>query len=145
MAYRILEDRCIGCGACAWVCLFDVPRLTDDSIHYVFDKDSCIGCGQCKNLCPNNAIEPCPDHKTVKRVTITAGNASAAAPVRGSVLPAQYTDRSARPLKSTRKSASDAAPASQNSARTRLRRNMPDTVKLSSLTGFIEKQRGPWI
>ena len=72
MAYRILEDRCVGCGACAWACLFGVPKATDDSTLYTIDKDKCVGCGHCEKLCPNGAIEPCPDHKAVKSVTIVA-------------------------------------------------------------------------
>ena len=74
MAYRILEDRCVGCGACAWACLFGVPKQAEDSILYTIDKDKCVGCGHCEKLCPNGAIEPCPDHKTVKSVTILAEN-----------------------------------------------------------------------
>lgn len=74
MAYRISEDRCVGCGACAWACLFGVPKQTEDSILYTIDKDKCVGCGHCEKLCPNGAIEPCPDHKTVKRVAIIAEN-----------------------------------------------------------------------
>ena len=70
MAFQIIEQRCIGCGACAWACLFSVPRQQDGSILYTIDKEKCVGCGHCEKLCPNGAIEPCPDHKSVKKVTI---------------------------------------------------------------------------
>ena len=32
MAFRIVEEKCIGCGACKWVCLFDVPALAEDGV-----------------------------------------------------------------------------------------------------------------
>lgn len=75
MAYRIIKEKCIGCGACAWACLFGVPKKTNDN-EPIFEiaKEKCAGCGHCINLCPNNAIEPLPDHKTLKKVTIIAEN-----------------------------------------------------------------------
>ncbi len=75
MAFRIIEEKCIGCGACAWVCLFDVPApANDDASKYVINTEKCIGCGHCENICPNNAIEPMHNHKKIKRVSITAEN-----------------------------------------------------------------------
>ena len=71
MAFRIVEEKCIGCGACKWVCLFDVPALAEDGVKYTIG-DKCIGCGHCENICPNNAIEPLPDHRKLKKVTIDA-------------------------------------------------------------------------
>lgn len=71
MAYTIKRDKCIGCGACKWVCLFDVPAVSaDDPQKYTIEKEKCTGCGQCSNICPNNAIEPLPDHKKILRVEI---------------------------------------------------------------------------
>ena len=73
MAYGIDENKCIGCGACAWVCIFDVPcRANDEGTLYFIDKEKCVGCGQCENMCPNNAIAPLPDHKRIRKVTIEA-------------------------------------------------------------------------
>ena len=74
MAYRIIEEKCIGCGACAFVCLFDVPALAVDGVKYTTDGENCLGCGQCENLCPNSAIEPLPDHKKIKKVSIITEN-----------------------------------------------------------------------
>ena len=74
MAFKINDELCVGCGACAWACLFGVPKQNEDSITFMIDKDKCIGCGHCEKLCPNGAIEPYPDHKTVKRVTILTEN-----------------------------------------------------------------------
>ena len=71
MAYRIIEEKCVGCGACAWVCLFKVPAAaTSDKSKYTIEKEKCAGCGQCENICPNNAIEPCPDHRKISKVEI---------------------------------------------------------------------------
>ena len=75
MAYRIIEDKCVGCGACAWVCLFGVPKATaEGGAKYTIPKDKCVGCGHCENICPNSAIEPCPDHRRLKKVTILPEN-----------------------------------------------------------------------
>ncbi len=71
MAFMINEEKCVGCGACAWVCLFNVPRPTAaDRSAYSIPKEKCVGCGQCETICPNNAVEPLPDHKKVKHVEI---------------------------------------------------------------------------
>ena len=71
MAYRIIDEKCVGCGACAWVCLFKVPVGAEaDKSKYTIDKENCTGCGQCEKICPNNAIEPCPDHREIRKVTI---------------------------------------------------------------------------
>ena len=71
MAFTIKEEKCIGCGACKWVCLFDIPKLkSEDGTKYWIEKEKCIGCGHCEDICPNNAIEPLPDHRRLKKVTI---------------------------------------------------------------------------
>ena len=71
MAFTINPEKCIGCGACAWVCLFSVPEMTDEEEpRFVIPKEKCIGCGHCENICPNNAISPLPDHKRLKKVSI---------------------------------------------------------------------------
>ncbi len=70
MAFTIQEEKCVGCGACAWGCLFDVPKLDPDKPVYRIEKDKCVGCGHCENICPNNAIVPLPDHRWLKKVTI---------------------------------------------------------------------------
>ncbi len=71
MAYTIKRESCVGCGACKWVCLFDVPVVCeDDPSKYIIDKEKCVGCGHCEKICPNNAIVPLPDHKKLLKVTI---------------------------------------------------------------------------
>ena len=71
MAYMIEQEKCVGCGACKWVCLFDVPTVCeDDQSKYQIEKEACIGCGHCETICPNNAIRPLPDHKKIIKVEI---------------------------------------------------------------------------
>ena len=71
MAYVIDSEFCVGCGACAYECLFGVPQPTDwKKQKYTIDKEKCLGCGQCEQICPNSAISPCPDHRTILSVTI---------------------------------------------------------------------------
>ncbi len=71
MAYRINVEQCIGCGACRWICLFDVPKALDDSAtKYDIPKDKCVGCGSCEDICPVSAISPCEDHRKILKVEI---------------------------------------------------------------------------
>ena len=53
MAYKIHEDRCVGCGACAFICLFDAPSAANaDASLYAIDEKKCVECGQCGEACP---------------------------------------------------------------------------------------------
>ena len=70
MAYTIDKEKCIGCGACAFACLFGVPVQEEGAVTYEIPKEKCVGCGQCEHLCPNNAISPLPDHRKIKKVTV---------------------------------------------------------------------------
>ena len=75
MAYQIYQDRCLGCGACAYACLYEVPLAVDfEKTKYAIDAQKCLGCGQCVSVCPNDAIHPAPGHRTIKRVSIKKGN-----------------------------------------------------------------------
>ena len=71
MAYRILEEKCVGCGACAWVCLFGAPMQANEngSVYRVDDK-KCVSCGHCEEICPNSAIRPDENHRPIRKVTI---------------------------------------------------------------------------
>ena len=58
MAYKIDSSRCVGCGACAYECLFDIPRPVDEEkSKYHIDRDKCIGCGLCAKGCPVDCIK----------------------------------------------------------------------------------------
>ena len=70
MAHKIQAERCVGCGACAWVCLFGAPALEDDKPVYRINEKKCVSCGHCEEICPNNAIAPDHTHKPIRKVTI---------------------------------------------------------------------------
>ena len=57
MAYRIDTNRCVGCGACAYECLFGAPEPVDEvKSKYSIDPEKCVGCGQCADVCPTDSI-----------------------------------------------------------------------------------------
>jgi len=73
MSFLINEEKCVGCGACAFVCLFGVPKPVDsDKSKYAIDENVCTECGQCENICPTGAISPGPNYRKIKRVVINA-------------------------------------------------------------------------
>ena len=55
LSYKILEDKCKGCGICAKNCpvsaISGVPKSP-----YVIDSSKCIKCGVCMEKCPFKAI-----------------------------------------------------------------------------------------
>ena len=55
LKYTILEDKCVGCTACARVCPVECIRGKAKEPH-VIDQESCIKCGQCYNTCRFDAI-----------------------------------------------------------------------------------------
>ena len=52
MAY-VINDSCIGCGACAADC--PVEAISEGDGKYVIDANACIDCGACANNCPVDA------------------------------------------------------------------------------------------
>ena len=57
MAYKIDENKCIGCHSCMGVCpamaIIDAPNGKCQ-----IDKTKCMGCGTCAAVCPMSAIAP---------------------------------------------------------------------------------------
>lgn len=54
--YNILEDKCIGCTACARVCPVNAITGKVKTVH-VIDKETCIKCGACKTACKFSAVK----------------------------------------------------------------------------------------
>ena len=75
MAFRIDKTKCVGCGACAFTCLFEaISAATDDASRYEIDESKCVECSQCSHMCPNDAISPPEEYKPIKKVTIVPEN-----------------------------------------------------------------------
>ncbi|PKM56817.1 MAG: NADH-quinone oxidoreductase subunit J/K [Firmicutes bacterium HGW-Firmicutes-3] len=56
LSYYILEDKCIGCTACARVCPVNCISGEVKKLH-VIDQEKCIKCGACYDTCKFAAIE----------------------------------------------------------------------------------------
>jgi len=56
LSYFILEDKCIGCTACARVCPVKCISGSPKMVHKI-DQDDCIKCGACMKACKFSAIE----------------------------------------------------------------------------------------
>lgn len=54
MAYKINEDACISCGACAAGC--PCEAITEGDTQFVIDAEKCCSCGACAAGCPVEAI-----------------------------------------------------------------------------------------
>ena len=71
MAFRIDESRCVGCGGCAFTCLFGaISPVNDDASLYSIDKEKCMECSQCYHVCPNDAISAPVGYRKIKKVSI---------------------------------------------------------------------------
>jgi NADH:ubiquinone oxidoreductase subunit F (NADH-binding)/(2Fe-2S) ferredoxin/Pyruvate/2-oxoacid:ferredoxin oxidoreductase delta subunit len=55
ITYSILQDVCVGCGACKRVCPADAVRGTRKSPHRI-DNEVCVKCGTCFDACKFRAI-----------------------------------------------------------------------------------------
>ncbi len=54
MAYKIVSETCIGCGACKDACPVGAISSTEDG-KMVIDQETCISCGTCAAVCPVGA------------------------------------------------------------------------------------------
>jgi len=55
LSYTVVEDKCIGCTACARVCPTNCISGIVKELH-VIDQSQCIKCGQCFDKCKFDAI-----------------------------------------------------------------------------------------
>ncbi len=55
ITYSVLEDKCIGCGACKRVCPTDAISGEKKQVHKI-DTETCIKCGACVEACKFDAI-----------------------------------------------------------------------------------------
>ena len=53
MAYKIDEEKCLGCGSCAAECPNEA--ISEKDGKYVIDPDKCVECGACADACPVDA------------------------------------------------------------------------------------------
>ena len=73
MAFRIDENVCVGCGGCAFICLFGaISAANDDYSLYAIDETKCVECSQCSHVCPVSAISTPEGYRAIKKVTINA-------------------------------------------------------------------------
>lgn len=56
LTYTIIEDKCVGCTACARKCPTGAIKGAKKAPHYIID-DKCIGCGACMETCRFDAIK----------------------------------------------------------------------------------------
>ncbi|MBQ3432097.1 MAG: 4Fe-4S binding protein [Clostridia bacterium] len=71
MAFYIDEEKCVGCGACKFACLFNCVTPQDDAkTVYRIDEKHCAECSQCADICPNSAISAPEGWKRIKKVVI---------------------------------------------------------------------------
>lgn len=55
LSYKVIEDKCIGCTACARVCPANCIEGARKEVHTI-DQDKCIKCGACFDVCRPKAI-----------------------------------------------------------------------------------------
>lgn len=57
MAFRVVDELCIGCGACDFSCPTNALQKTDSFLGlFVIDALTCDDCGICVGKCPELAI-----------------------------------------------------------------------------------------
>jgi len=56
--FAIDQERCLGCGLCAKVCVEDVFKHNGNKgLPQVVDEEKCIRCGHCGAICPAEALK----------------------------------------------------------------------------------------
>ncbi len=60
------HEHCVGCGACAAICVNGGHTFTG-GIHH-FNREKCIKCAKCVTVCYANALEVCGEVKTAEEI-----------------------------------------------------------------------------
>ncbi len=62
MSFKVLDDVCIGCGACDFSCPTGALTKTDSFLGtFTIDPFTCNDCSECVPKCPELAIVPDPE------------------------------------------------------------------------------------
>jgi NADH:ubiquinone oxidoreductase subunit F (NADH-binding)/(2Fe-2S) ferredoxin len=56
LSYRILQEKCVGCGLCKKYCPVNAVTGEKKLVH-IIDHKTCIKCGRCSEVCKFNAVE----------------------------------------------------------------------------------------
>lgn len=56
---QLHQEKCIGCGMCAQVCVHGVFTM-DNRLAHIRDRNSCMECGACAMNCPVDAVSVRP-------------------------------------------------------------------------------------
>lgn len=54
MQFKIITEKCTGCGTCTDVCPTEAIQIRDDKAIITID---CVDCGACTRVCPEGAIK----------------------------------------------------------------------------------------